>query len=295
MTNPVFQEPNEPDENLFPEVEEMIFADQLDEIDGPDDLDTPTEDAPYGYTVDRSTGERRPKKRPGRRKASPALPSGRTPSIEELKTQSRSKDEDVSPSTTKKRASSFSAKKPKKEPEPLPPFRAGPIAKGMNSLYRKAGKLVKMWDISVGDAIISCTYKDDEDELTVGEAWENVAKSNPRIRGFLLKMITGDAWGGLLWAHLPIALAVWFRMKSGVGQKADLTSVAMDFMQDLNPKTGQSQPSDISSMFGGMTSEDMGQMMQMAQSFMGGMVNNLPRNMNDVREPTITTFIPEDE
>ena len=261
----------------------------LSSVSGGSPLDETSPEAPYGWTVDPQSGERRPKKRAGRPRSKAAAPPPPAPSVEDLRERkAKVKDDadDVAPKTGKQKRSVFG--KPKTEyaePEALPPFRAGPIAKGMNGLYRKAGKLVKMWDLAVGEAIIDATRKEDEDEITVGEAWENLAKTNPRIRAFLLKLLQGDAWGGLLMAHLPILLAVFIRLKNGEGQKASLGSVAMDFMADYDPRTGESEPTDLSQAMGGMTPEDMGQMMAFAQDMFSQMGQQQPRNQNAVRVP----------
>src|SRR6266566_2795428 len=88
MTTPMmFQEPVEETPDIEPE---EILSDE------------PTEDAPYGYTVDRITGERRPKKRAGRRSKSDLSSSGDTPTMEDLKGRPIKRGEDVAPSTPKR-------------------------------------------------------------------------------------------------------------------------------------------------------------------------------------------------
>ena len=250
---------------------------------GEEDLDTPTDEAPYGYTVDAETGERRPKKRAGRPRKG-ATPPADAPDLEDLRKTKVEDTADTAPRASSRKRGVFGrSPAPVTEPEPLPPFRAGPIAKGMNALYRKAGKLVKLWDVAVGETIIMATRKEDEDEVTVGEAWENLAKTNPRIRNFLLKLLQSDAWGGLLMAHLPILIAVAIRLKNGEGEKAGLGSVAMEFMADYDPRTGESEPTDVSEAMGGMTPADMGQMMAFAQDMFSQMGQQMPRNQNAAR------------
>lgn len=96
-----------------------------------------------------------------------------------------------------------------KPPADIPPFRAGPIAKGMNRLYAKAGRLVKvMGKPAFGDVIISITRKESDDDETVGEAWEALAQVSPVWRARLLKLVTGGAAGRVLLAHLPIVMAL---------------------------------------------------------------------------------------
>lgn len=102
----------------------------------------------------------------------------------------------------------------------VPAFRAGPIAKGMNSLYARVGKFVRVWDPDLGGALIVMTRKESEDDVTVGEAWEELARTNPRIRAFLLRMIEGGAWGQLLMAHMPLVIAIM--MKPSVSSRIPL-------------------------------------------------------------------------
>ena len=88
--------------------------------------------------------------------------------------------------------------------------RGGIIAAGVDKLYRRAGKLLRALDHDIGQALIECTRADllDEGELTVGQAWEQLAKTNPRIRAFLMRVIAGGAWGDLIMAHAPVGIAL---------------------------------------------------------------------------------------
>ena len=125
------------------------------------------EEAPYGYMTDPVTGERRPKKRPGRRSKTAKPPTGNSPTLEELQALGTLSEasEDTAPGAPPK-----GKRKASMKAEPLPPFRAGVIAKGMNGLYRRAGRLVRIWDYDIGSAIIATTRADDEDDVTVGDA-----------------------------------------------------------------------------------------------------------------------------
>jgi hypothetical protein len=88
--------------------------------------------------------------------------------------------------------------------------RAGVIAAGINKLYRRAGRIYAvMFDPDIGNALVQCATPDPEgDWPTAGEAWENLARTNPRIRAFLLRMIAGGTWGELLMAHAPLGMAI---------------------------------------------------------------------------------------
>ncbi len=237
------------------------------EVEAPDPL-APDENAPYGYTVDRATGERRAKKVPGRPKGEPGdspVPPGQggAVDIEGMKSAGSkvSRETDRAPAVSRP-PRGFRAKrvrsdrKPREAPE-VPPFRAGPIAKGMNRLYAKAGKLIKVMDPEVGNAIISVTKKESDDDLTVGEAWEELAKTNPRIRAVLLKMISGGAWGALFMAHAPIFLAVV--MKPAVMKHLPLNNLISAFLTE-----DDGEPSEESEAIGGLQPDDVQQMMNMA-------------------------------
>jgi len=273
MTTALFQEPN-----VQPVVETQ------------EDPDAPTVEAPYGWTKDPVTGERRPKKTAGRRpKGTPVpydAPTAGTPPLEELKaraTERPARAEDVAPAPAPAKHTFSIGKKTPKAPEPIPPFRAGPIAKSINKTYRRAGRIVKIWDPEVGAAIIACTRKDEdeEDDLTVGEAWEELARINPRIRAFLTRFITTSALGSLFVAHAPILLAIC--LKEGIRSRIPFLRIANAFLSD-DDDLGEEFPSDLAQSLGGIGPADLAQMMEMAQAMMGQMAGGVSRGMNDVRD-----------
>lgn len=241
------------------------------------------EEAPYGWMTDPVTGARRPKKRPGRRSKAAKPPTGNSPPLEELQALGSLSEtsEDTAPGTPPK-----GKRRPVMKAEQLPPFRAGVIAKGMNGLYRRAGRLVRIWDYDIGTAIIATTRADDEDDVTVGDAWENVAKTNPRIRAFLMKLMAGGAWTGLFTAHLPILMAI--AMKDGIRQRIPFMQLAETLLTDDaegEGTDGEAVPSGLAQMMGGINPDDMAQMMAMAQGFMGQVAQNIPRPANGPRPP----------
>ena len=160
----------------------------------------PDEEAPYGWTRDRQTGELRPKLRPGRPKHPPTadeLRAGEPP-------PPMPPDQAPRPGRRRQRAA----------PAPDVPMPAGGIiATGVNRLYRRAGRIVRAMDHDIGSAIIECTKPDpdDPDFVTVGQAWENLAKTSPRIRRVLLNLIRGGTWQDLILAHAPIGLAIMMK------------------------------------------------------------------------------------
>lgn len=160
-------------------------------------------------------------------------------------------------------------------PPPIPQkYRAeGSIAKGVNQLYRKAGKLVRVMDADIGAALVDITRPLDDDDVTVGDAWEALARSNPRVRGFLLRLLAGGAWSGLVAAHLPVLMAVM--MKDSVRRRVPLARLAMAFTDDSD---GEPAPSEGTAA-AGLRPEDMAQMMAMAQAAaeqMAGRGNGVP-------------------
>lgn len=245
----------------------------------------PSEEAPFGWMDDPATGERRPRKRPGRRPKGAQPPTGDSPALQDLQNLGSLPEtgEDVAPGAPRRRRSRNRTRKPAPE---LPPFRAGVITKGVNGLYRKAGRLARLMHYDIGTAIIATTHPQDEDGLTVGEAWENIAKTNPRIRAFWLRLIAGGAMGDLFMAHLPIFMAVM--MVEGIRERLPIMKLAEAVLvDDTQDPGGTPMPSDLSQMMGGINPADMAQMMNMAQGMMNGVVNDMQRAPNVPREPTV--------
>lgn len=229
----------------------------------------PAEDAPYGYTTD-PDGTRRPKKAAGRPRKPPA--------IEELKEQREvtadsdpasqgSGEGDRAPDTTRRQRKRGMQRDPKPE-KPVPQFREGVIAKGVNKLYRRGGKIIRVMDPEIGQAIISITIKDtlpdgrpDPEDITVGEAWEELARTNPRIRRFLMKIIAGGAWGQLFMAHAPVLMAVL--MKDAIRKRIPF----MAFIESL-AEPDDDTPDGEGGLPGGMTADDIREASRLAQEQM---------------------------
>jgi len=254
----------------------------LPDAPAPADGDTSPE-APYGWMTDPATGARRPRKRAGRRPKGVTPPAGKSPALSELKDLGglQAAAEDVAPGASKTKAGKGRKARAPRVAAPLPPFREGVIAKGMNKLYARAGRLIRIWDPAIGSAVIASTKPADDEDITVGEAWENLAKTNPRVRALLLTFMKGGAYTDLFTAHLPILLAVM--MRDGIRQKLKFLPIAEAFLVD-DDDTGE--PSDLARMMGGINPEDMAQMMQMAQGMMGQVAADMTRGPNVPRDPT---------
>jgi hypothetical protein len=270
---------------------DVVEPDQVDAPELPEvDPLAPDADAPYGYMIDPDTQERRAKKRPGRQRTSArstATTSGGTPSLDDLRAakQRTAQEDDRSPDAPRARprgkrgrTRTRGAKSPA---APVPPFRAGPIASGINRLYARGGKILRELDYDVGSAIIATTRRESDDDVTVGDAWEEIAKVNPRIRAFLLKAIQGGAWSGLVMAHAPILLALF--MKDAIRKRVPF----MKFVGALLDDDDDGTPSRASEGLGGLQAPDVAQMMQAAMDMMStmGAPAAPPRSAGGQREP----------
>lgn len=230
-----------------------------------------TPEAPFGYTRDRETGEMRPKKTAGRPKQPPSLDELRTSAAPQPgAAPAAGPAEDRPPSGGgRKRGKKDALPSPAGE-EPIPQHRPGVITKGVNRMYRRAGKIVRAMDRDIGIAIIESTKNtadDGEPDDSVGAAWDEMARTNPRIRRFLLKILAGGAWGQLFMAHLPILMAVI--MKDGIRKHIPLMKFITAMTEKDGDDDGEEGQGGISGLLAGMEPGDMQQMMKMAQAFMG--------------------------
>jgi hypothetical protein len=242
----------------------------------------PAEEAPYGYTRDEATGEMRPKKAPGRPRKSPSLDD-----LKERRAASASGPQD-SPTTGDRPPAAAKGRarrreRPVREQRPAPPVpqylrNEGGIAKAVNRSYRKIGKLVRVMDADVGNAIIACTQAVDEDDITVGDAWEQLARTNPRVRAFLLKMLAGGAVSQLVWAHLPILAAIV--LKDSIQRRIPLARLAMAFAADSEDEAPAEAGVTSAGAFQGLREEDIAQ----AMAFAAAMQDQMTARANGVPE-----------
>lgn len=257
------------------------------------------EEAPYGYTRDRVTGEVRPKKAPGRG-------GGRkSPSLEELKQAGAGPQEPgqtVAAAPADRPADRAPGRRTRKDRKrdksavaaAVPQPKVGFIASGVNKLYRRAGKLIRVIDPEIGAILREMTLKEDEEDVTVGEAWEEVCKTNPRIRRFVLKALAGGAWGQLAAVHAPIVLALL--MKDRIRRHIPFAGLVEALLSD-----DEDGPSDLSRALGGLQPSDVQQMMAMAQQFgfgdlaqMAGRMGAMPRPPQPPADPGDYDDVAED-
>jgi hypothetical protein len=230
-------------------------------------------EAPFGWTTDRETGVRRPKKTAGRPRKSPSL--------EDLKAARADADATGAggppPGAGEPDRAPAGGKRRRRNPAPgddlNPPIADGPgmITKGVNRLYRRAGRIVKAMDPDIGTAIIEATRNSaekGEPDDSVGAAWEEVCKTNPRIRRFVLRCLAGGAWGQLFWAHAPILLAII--LKDGIRKHLPMARFLEAMLEDDNDTEDQ-EPGAATGLLAGLEPGDLQQMMGLAQQMMGGM------------------------
>jgi len=224
-------------------------------------------EAPYGWTTDAETGERRPKKTPGRprkpKSADELRKAGPPPPV----------PPDEAPGKLPKNRD-----KPKDEAGAPPMPKGGVIASGVNKLYRRAGRVVRAMDYDIGQAVIECTKPDPEDPdwLTVGEAWEQVAKTSPSIRAWLLRAISGGAWTDLAMAHAPIGAAIV--MKPAIMRLIPFKRLVESMTADEDGDGGD---------LGGLTAEDAQAMGERMGLDLEQMAERVARKMAGEPEPAM--------
>lgn len=95
----------------------------------------------------------------------------------------------------------------KDDAAPAPQYVAGMFKVPIAMLYSQVGGVVTYVAYPVGQAIV-------QQAAPCAEAWDHVAKQNPRVRKWLMSMTKTGAWGELFAAHLPIFMACVFAFGS---------------------------------------------------------------------------------
>lgn len=235
-----------------------------------------TPEAPYGWTTDRVTGEQRPKKTAGRPRLSPSLDELKaaalaTAEADQTAGSAAGREPDREPRAGRRRGR-HAKDEPGQDGQPeTTPYTPGVIARGMNRLYRRAGKIVRAMDRDIGVAIIEATRNtaaDGEPDDSIGAAWEEVARTNPRIRATLMKMIAGGAWGQLLMAHAPIFLAIV--MKDGVRKHLPFIAL-LESVAEPDDDASEQEKADAP------TPGDIREMLSFAQHLMANIGRTVPQ------------------
>jgi hypothetical protein len=212
-------------------------------------------EAPYGWTTDPVTGERRPKKTAGR----PRKP----PPIEELKAAKAAEDPGDGGAVPPGDRAPSPGKRKKATPTgdaAVPQHRPGLITKGMNKRYRQIGKLIRGLDHDIGQALIVMaenTSDEPDEDTSVGACWDEVARVNPRVRKFCLSVIQGGAYGALVMAHSPLGVAIALKFVSADPGFFGKIIISMAEPDEDTPEGEGGLPF-------GLTAADAAQMMQMA-------------------------------
>lgn len=89
-----------------------------------------------------------------------------------------------------------------KKPAPAPPAsQAKKLCEPLPDLYRMIGMGVATVDEQCGLEIASRAD-------SLGESWLQLAETSPGFRRFLNRLNQANGWGGVLAAHLPLAIAI---------------------------------------------------------------------------------------
>lgn len=155
----------------------------------------------------------------------------------------------------------------------VPQHRPGLITKGMNKRYRQLGKAVRALDKDIGQAFIEAARNtadppaegQEPEDNSVGAAWDDVARTNPRIRKFCLMVIQGGAVGALVLAHAPIGVAVALKF---VGANPGFIGRLILSMAEPDEDT----PEGEGGLPFGLTGDDAKQVMSQAGKLFPGMV-----------------------
>jgi hypothetical protein len=164
----------------------------------PDAPPPPGPDAPFGWTRDKGTKEWRPKLRAGR----PRAPA----SAEELAQQAPPPPPE--PDAPPREDARPAAGGPGAPDEVTAMPAAGWIAKRVDKIYRRTGRFISLKDEEIGAAFALAGTKDDPEDVTAGEAWEALCRTNPRVRAWVLRALKGGVYWDLVMAHAPVFLAV---------------------------------------------------------------------------------------
>jgi hypothetical protein len=234
-------------------------------------------EAPYGFKADGT-----PKKAAGRPRRSPSVDELKAPDpVEAPPPGAGEGGADDQPSTAPpsdrapdegKRTRVRGSRKGNVSRETVPAYKPGIVTSGVNRLYRRAGKIVRAMDSDIGTAILESarnTADAGEPDDSVGAAWDELCKTNPRIRKFVLRCIAGGAWGQLVMAHAPILMAVL--MKPAILKLIPFNKLITSMAEpdeDTAPGEG--------GLPGGMTADDANQMASLAQAQMERMGFNVP-------------------
>lgn len=201
LTSDVFYVADDPDEPPEDPQDPGQPAEAAADEPPPDD----PERAPFGWTRDRGSKAWRPKLRAGRPRAPAGQEELRAAAPPEQPPRDDPPREDRKPPPPPA-APASSAATGTDGAVPMPA--KGLIARKIDKTYRRAGRFIAMRDPDIGAAFIMAGTKEDPDDVTAGEAWEELCRVNPRVRAFVMRFVTGGTYWDLVMAHAPIFLAI---------------------------------------------------------------------------------------
>jgi hypothetical protein len=200
------------------------------------------------------------------------------PGVEDLKAAAG--EHDAGPPPADRAPATPSRKHGARPARPEVPYHPGVITRGMNRLYRQAGKITRAMDADIGTAIIEAarnTADEGEPDDSVGAAWDELARVNPRVRRFCVMLVSGGVYGQLLMAHAPIFLAVL--MKPAIADRIPFAR----FLASM-AEADEDTPEGEGGLPGGMTAGDVVQMAAMADQFAARMGMPVPPEVADAMQ-----------
>jgi len=201
----------------------------------------PDPDAPYGYKKDGTPAKRR----------GPRIPED----FQDVPAASTSPDdgEDVPPASH--RIPPAKPAKPEKEKPKVPAYRKGMFVAPLTKFYERVGRIIKTFDKPTGSAVI-----DVAEDCAI--AWDDLARTKPEVRALLLKLITPGAYAALVYAHLPILVAIL--MHDNIRKRLPF--------EKLLPALAKDEDTGVEGLLGNISQDDLAAMAQMMQ--------NMPFNFN---------------
>lgn len=115
---------------------------------------------------------------------------------------------DTAPKTTRQRKSTRKKAEPKPEPEPSPST-GRPRTPAMRALEARVTEmyaLAGMGAFAVGDQIVSNSILQNAESCA--DAWITLAERDPKVKRILERLTQSSAWGGVVMAHLGIAIPI---------------------------------------------------------------------------------------
>lgn len=160
----------------------------------------------------RAAGETTPSA-PPQRDVPPTLPDGSEPTRRETPRPSGAAPSDTSAPRTARPGQRRTRPRPEqgapdsgprrivRDDDPPKEYRPGVLVKPLTDLYIALGTVILPLSHPVGTAFV-------QNAGPCAESLDELARTNPAARRFLMSLLTTGAWGKVIAAHLPILLAI---------------------------------------------------------------------------------------